>query len=165
MAEVFVRHSLNSTKGVKFNFTFKQYTLKSRDAEGDAKWILEVGTTYPAANGGKVPTKVVYDITEKTLDAEIEKAVADLCKYIDWSEFAQDKYQPEITDITPTGTGILPSTLVSFKIKDSLPSSGLDLSDMRITLNNGAVDFNITDQVRISGDPYEYLISWKNPFN
>lgn len=165
MAELFVRHSLNSNKGVKFNFTFKQYTLKNRDVEGDAKWVLEVGTTYPAANGGKVPTKVVYDITEKTLDAEIEKAVADLCKYIDWSEFAQDKYAPEITEALPTGVGVLLNTPISFKIKDSLPSSGIDLSGMKVTLNNGVVDFDITDQVIISGDPYEYLISWKNPFN
>ena len=165
MAEVFVRHSLNAKKGVKFNFTFKQYTLKNKDAEGDAKWVLEVGTTYPAANGGKIPTKIVYGITEKTLDAEIEKAIASLCKYIDWTEFEQDKYAPEVVDITPTGVGVLPNSLISFKIKDSLPSSGIDLSSMKVTLNNGTVDFDITDQISISGDPYEYLISWKNPFN
>lgn len=165
MAELFVRHSLNPNKGVKFNFTFKQFTLKNKDAEGDAKWVLEVGTTYPATDGGKVPTKVIYGVTTQTLATEIEKAVGELCAYIDWSEFDEDKYPPEAMDMFPTGIGIPLSTLVSFKVIDELPSSGIDLSDMQVILNNGVVDFDITDQMVIAGDPYEYLISWKNPFN
>ena len=110
MAEIYVRHSLNSSKAVKFNFTFKQFTLKNE--RGDSKWILEVGTTYPAADGGKVPVKVVHNINESTLEDEIEKAISELCAYIDWSEFAEDKWPPELAGVHPSGSNTPIKTLI-----------------------------------------------------
>lgn len=163
MAELYVRHSLNSQKAVKFNFTFKQFVLKGKDA--DHKWVLEVGTTYPASDGGVVPTKVVYDVTEGTLDAEIEKAVSELCTYIDWLEFEEDNEAPRLVSVSPYGTDVIAESLVTFNIQENLPSAGMNLSDMKVTLNNGVLDFDITEQVEVSGDPYDYKITWKNPFN
>lgn len=163
MAELYVRHSLNSQKAVKFNFTFKQFALKGKNA--DPKWVLEVGTTYPASDGGVVPTKVVYDVTEGTLDAEIEKAVSELCTYIDWSEFEEDNEAPRLVSVSPYGTNVIAESLVTFNIQENLPSAGINLSDMKVTLNNGVLDFDITEQVEVSGDPYDYKITWKNPFN
>ena len=107
------------------------------DKDGDPKWVLEVGTTYPSSTGGVVPTKVVHNITESSIEAEIEKAVSELCTYIDWSDLEQDNEA----------------------------SSGIDLSGMTVTLDNGTIIFDITNQVEVTGDPYNYTVTWINPLN
>lgn len=164
MAEIYVRHSLNSSKAVKFNFTLKQYVLKG-DKDGDPKWVLEVGTTYPSSTGGVVPTKVVHNITESSIEAEIEKAVSELCTYIDWSDLEQDNEAPEVVTMTPSGLNVPIKSKVSFNIQDALPSSGIDLSGMTVTLDNGTIIFDITNQVEVTGDPYNYTVTWINPLN
>jgi hypothetical protein len=52
---------------------------------------------------------------------------------------------------------------VYIKIKDKLPSSGIDLSTMKIVLNTGETDFDITSEVTIKGDPYVYELYWAPP--
>jgi len=52
---------------------------------------------------------------------------------------------------------------VSIKINENLPAAGIDLSDMKMVLNNGNVDFDITDEVKVVGDPYDYELRWIPP--
>jgi hypothetical protein len=162
VAEIFVKNSLGSHVSVKFNVTIKQFTITT--SEGDPKWLLEVGTTYPDANGDVIPPKLVHLITLDTLEDEIEKAVSDMCLLIDWGALENDTYPPYIDSYLPSDIeDVLINTRVTAIIKERLPSSGLDLSSIKITLDNGMAIFDITNDVVITGDPYEYKIEWVPP--
>ena len=158
MAEILVKHTLNPRKAIKFNLNLSRYALK--ETEGDIVWLLEIGTTEPSITGGKIPPKFIHKVTEANIELEINKAVADMCSLVDWQDFDIDRYSPIISKFNPLGLNVPITSKVEFTIVEEAPSSGIDLSGMTVVLNNGAVDFDITSEVIIQGDPYEYNIQW-----
>lgn len=163
MAEFYVRNSLNYSKAVKFNITLRYFVPKGQ--AGDHKWVLEIGTTYPDINGNRIIAKKIYNISAEDLDQVIEEGVADLCSQIDWSPLVQDKEEPYVDSTTPEDgdNDVSIMTDIYVTIKDDFPSAGIDLSNMKIILNNGVQDFDITSEVSIEGDPYEYTLRWSPP--
>lgn len=157
MAEFFVKHSLNPNKAVKFNITLRYFVVAGE--EGEHMWVLEVGTTYPSATGGSVPSGYAHMISLDNFDQVIEETVSKMCQLIDWSPFVVDGWAPTIEDVFPTGTVKMPPG-IWFTIKDKLPSAGIDLSDMKVFLNNSMTTFEITDELITEGDPYEYNVKW-----
>lgn len=162
MAELFVRHTLNSGKVAKFNLNLATYVLHGEE-EQRQQWVLEIGTSAVDINGEEIKPVYIHNITEENLEREVEKAVASMCNKIDWSEFSIDKEAPYITYFYPKDIEVIPKTIVEFNIKEYMPSSGIDLSNMHIILNNGTIDFDITSDILISGDPYDYTIQWIPP--
>ena len=159
MADIFVKHSLSSRVSVRFNVTLTKFTIKGE--EGDQKWLLEIGTTYPDADGNYILPKLVHLLTLDNLDSVIEEVVGEMCEAIDWGTLERDIHAPYIYSYSPTQTtDVSIKTKVKALIKESLPSSGIDLSNLKITLNNGTTTFDITDEVVIKGDPYEYSFTW-----
>lgn len=158
MAEFWVKHSLNPNKAVKFNVTLRYFVAASE--KGDHVWVLEIGTTYPDTNGDSIPAKKVHLISALNFDEVVEDALSELCALIDWSPFVEDKYTPYIYDISPIESSVSIAKDINFTIEDKLPSAGIDLSGMKVTLNNSMVDFDITSEVQISGDPYQYKFKW-----
>ena len=159
MADIFVKNSLSSTVSVRFNVTIKQYILKGE--EGDEKWVLEIGTTYPDADGNFILPRYVHLVTLDNLDAVIEEKVAEMCELIDWGTLENDIDAPYVDSYMPAETtDVSLQTAVQAIIKEALPSSGMDLSNMKITLDNGTTTFDITNEVVVKGDPYEYTLTW-----
>ena len=158
MAELFVKNSLNTRLSVKFNVSIKQFTITNVD--GDNKWLLEVATTYLDLDGYNMRPKLIHLQTLNNLEAEIELAVEEMCVQIDWGILDTDKEEPYIFEYAPIGNDAPISSNIVFTIKDLLPSSGIDLSDIDITLDNGTQVFNITNETTIVGDPYEYNFVW-----
>lgn len=158
MADIVVKHTLNPRKAVKFNLNLRKYALK--EEEGESVWLLEIGTTSPDSEGNKIPPKFVHKITEEFIETEINKAIADICSKIDWRDFDEDRYPPTLKSFSPVGSSVPITSSVYFSVTDKHPSSGIDLSGMVVTLNNGEVDFDITSEVLIKGDPYEYNFKW-----
>ena len=161
MSEIFVRNSLNSKKPVKFNFAIRKFVDKL--SEGEELWVLEVGTLTPDTNGDPIPPYYVHNIAEKNVEDEVDKAISSMCALIDWTVLEDDNDPPYITYFSPEGEAIDITSYVEFGLKDDLPSSGMDLSDMKVTLNNGEVDFDITSELIVKGDPYEYTFKWIPP--
>ena len=158
MAEFYVMNSLNYSKAVKFNITLRYVGVKSGD--GAYTWVLEIGTTYPDASGDSISSKKIHNISAENLDEIIEDALADLCVQIDWSPLVRDKEAPYVESASPTGSGVNLYSDVLITLKDILPSAGIDLSSIKITLNNSMTDFDITSEVVTEGDPYEYNLKW-----
>ena len=158
MSEIIVKHTLNPRKAVKFNLNLRKYALK--EEEGESVWLLEIGTTSLDAQGNKIVPKFIHKVQDAFLEEVINKAVASMCQLIDWSEFDVDRYPPSIKKFTPEGADVPITSRVEFSISEKNPASGIDLSDMKVILNNGAVDFDITSEVIIKGDPYEYNFYW-----
>lgn len=161
MAELFVRNSLNSKKVVKINTSLQQYVPKGE--EGELVWVLEVGTTHLDKNGKKIPPQIIHNVKFENVDKEINKAISNICKLIDWDVLEEDKYPPYISYYYPTGDNVPITSKVVFNIADKFPTSGIDLSDMKVIFNNGEVDFDITSECTIKGDPYDYTVEWIPP--
>ena len=159
IAELFVINSLNLTKSVKFNIGLRYFVVKG-DADGDHKWVLEVGTTHSGSDGTTPLAKKVHDISAEDFDEVLEDTLSELCSMIDWSPFVTDGEPPYLISVNPTGSNTPIGSNVYLKIRDELPSSGIDLSNMKIILNNGTVDFDITNEVVVIGDVYEYQLKW-----
>ena len=86
--------------------------------------------------------------------------MAELCDKVDWTPLVRDKEAPHVDEVTPTGLNTSINASVFVTLVDDLPSAGIDLSNMKITLNNSMIDFDITSEVTIEGDPYEYVLRW-----
>jgi len=162
MTEIFVNNSLNITKSAKFNITLRYFVVKGRRAEH--MWVLEIGTTHPDINGDPISAKKINDISVENLDEIIENALSDMCSQIDWTPYVADVDAPYIDTLYPeNGTTVSIGSNIFMTIKELLPAAGIDLSDLKVTLNNSMVDFDITGEVVVKGDPYEYLLSWIPP--
>jgi hypothetical protein len=158
MAEFFVHNSLNPNKSVKFNITLRYFALKNE--KGEHMWTLEIGTTHPDINGDGISAARAHKISASNFDNVIEDALSSLCAQIDWSPLSIDRDAPYVDIAEPAGTTVPIGSNVHIKIKDKLPSSGIDLSAAKIILHAGSTDFDITSEVTTDGDPYEYDIYW-----
>ena len=162
MAHIFVRNSLNNTKTVKLNVTLPKYVVKGHD-DGDSRWLLEVATTYLSASGTKIRPEFI-DTTESGMNVDelIEVAVSNIASQIDWTPFVDDVDTPYVTTTAPASVGEVPiHSNVYIDIKDDVISAGVDLSEMKIIINNGTKDFDITEECKITGDPFGFKIAWK----
>ena len=162
MANFFVRNSLNYNKSVMFNITLRYFVIKGE--EGEYMWTLEIGTTHEDINGDSISAKKIHNISAANLNEVIETALADLCSQIDWTPLVTDKEAPLIDDFSPAGNNVPITSDIRITIKDLLPSAGIDLSNMKITLNNSTQDFDITTEVEIIDAYYsEYGLKWVTP--
>lgn len=170
MAKVIVKNNLNPGKAVFFDVTILKCVDKGM--EGEEKYYIEIGTTHSGIkitndNGtyekrGEVRIRPGYidNISSKNLDGEFSKVLGKLSSYIDWRPLLSDTEAPYISHIEPIGDNVSIFSNINLSIKDDIPTSGIDLSEMKIVLNNGVVDFDITSEVEVSGDPFEYSIFW-----
>ena len=159
MAELYVKNSLNTQKAVRFNVSLVEYVLT--DTEGDSKWTLEIGTTYLSASGTAIPPKIIHTVSESNIDEEVQAAVSDMCTYIDWTVLENDNDPPILLSTSPEGENIYIKSQGEVVVSDGLPSSGIDLSEMKVVLNNGVQDFDITNEVNLIGNPFKYRIVWQ----
>lgn len=130
---------------------------------GDHKWVLEIGTTYKDLNGDDVPSKKIHNISTDNLDTIIEEAVSDMCSNIDWTPLLSDRDAPYVDEYGREGSDVPIASNVSMIIKDRLPAAGIDVSNVKVILNNSMQDFDITSEVNVTGDPYEYTLRWSPP--
>jgi hypothetical protein len=161
MAELFVRHSLNSRFTAKLNITVK--SLVPLDNYGEQLYTIEVGTRALDINSNSISPVYVNDILADNLEDAVEEAINTICNQIDWGVLDEDRYGPYLTYFTPTGDDVPIKSKVVFIIKDDVPSAGIDLANMKVIFNNGEVDFDITQELTIKGDPYEYTLEWVPP--
>ena len=151
-----IRHSLNPYKVIKCNLTFQQQVLKG--SEGEHIWVVEVNTVEPDISGDPITSEYIHLRTLDDLDDEIEKVANIISAQIDWSPRIEDTKAPYVTSYSPTETSNVDiDSSVILNIKESLPSAGIDVNSIAITVNG----FDVTPEADITGDPYEYKISWK----
>ena len=160
MAEFYVRNSLNYEKSVKFNITLRYFVIVGM--RGDHKWVLEIGTTYLDINGNSILPQNIHMTSLDNIDSIVEDAVSKMCSVIDWSPLVADRRAPYISSTSPSNgaTNVSIYSNVICNIMDVLPSAGIDISDIQVVLNNGTTDFDITNELNITGDPYKYEVTW-----
>lgn len=155
MAEFIVRNSLNPYKAVKFGITTRQVVPKEN--KGEALWVVEIATNEPTISGAVIPPVYINLRTLDDLDDEIQKATATISSQINWTPLIEDNTPPFVVSASPEDGVVGIESSVEFVIKDTLPSSGLDLSTIKMTVNG----FDVTSELEFSGDVYEQKIKWK----
>jgi hypothetical protein len=154
MAQFLIRNSLNSQKVVKCGITFEQVTPKN--LEGEPIWVVELATDEPHKNGGSIPPVFINLITLDNLDAEIKQAVETISEQVNWTPLENDERPPFVDSVSPTSYEVDMTAHVEIVIKDLLPSAGIDIDSIQMTIN----DLDVTDELEITGDPYEYTLKW-----
>ena len=142
--------------------TLRYFVIKGE--RGEHMWTFELGTTHESASGGLIPSARVHNIDVDNLDEAIENAVSELCAYIDWAPYVEDKEAPYVYSNTPgDGLTVGINSNVYATLKETLPAAGIDLSNMRVVINNSMEDIDITSEVTVTGNPYIYELYWKTP--
>ena len=164
MAHIFVRNSLNTNFAVKLNTTF----IKTYDVAdgGESKWVMEVATTYPSSSGTKILPRYidVFDKSITNIDQVIENSVSEIATEINWAPFVVDNTTPCVIKTVPEdNTTVDINSNIYMGIKDTAPSAGIDMSSAKIIINNGAQDFDITSECKITGTPFYFNIEWVPP--
>lgn len=154
MASFLVRNSLNPQKVINVGITYNQVTPKGN--EGDAIWVLEVATEEPDINGDSIRPVFINDISSTHLDEEISKAIGILAQQVDWSPLVDDQREPIIEYVSPATYEVSIDSSLEIEIKDLLPSAGIDIDSIQLTLN----DLDVTNELEVTGDPYRYKIKW-----
>ena len=159
MVDIYVRNSLSTDLTVKFTMTLRYFVIKGE--EGEHFWTLEIGTTHSGIGGADISSKKVHKIAANNLDQVIEENLALLAAQIDWEPLIRDNDPPYITDFSPVGDNVEIGSIVRFLIEEQLPSAGIDVSSINVYFGNGLTEFNVTNDIRITGDPYEYSVEWE----
>lgn len=162
MAHIFVKNSLSDLKTAKLDINFPIYV--TTDSKGDPIWVLETATTYPSVSGTQIPPSYVNKATAfEDLDEAVADSISKTASQIDWLPLVEDADSPYIDEIRPVGDSVSIASNIYIDIREDAPSAGIDLSEAVITLNNGTVDFDITNECVITGSPFYYNIHWEPP--
>ncbi len=157
MAEFFIRNSLNPYKTVKLGVTFRQMVLKNND--GELVWLVEVNTEEPDVDGNEIPPEYVHLTSLSNLDKEIQKISSVIASKVDWEPLVEDTRPPYVTAVAPSEYLVDIDEDVLATIKESLPSAGIDIDSIKMTVNG----IDVSSEIKITGDPYEYSIRWSPP--
>ena len=158
MAYFTVRNSLNPHKAISCGITYKQLVDKSSQ-DGEPIWVIEVATDEPHKNGGNISPYFITLTNELDLDLEIEKAVSAISAQVDWDPLLDDIHPPEVEWFEPTTYEAKIIDDVRVSIIDRHPSLGIDIDSIQMFVNN----IEVTDQLRITGDEYNYILRWLPP--
>lgn len=159
MAEYTLRNSLNPDKIVKCSITFRKIT--NRDERGEPTWLIHIGTEEPHKNGGSISPVFIHLATLENLNLEIDQATEEIAAKVDWGVLKKDTRPPQICVVEPSGDmeNVSIMSNVIFDIDDLLPTAGIDLDSIKVSVNG----MDVTDSLEITGDPYSYRVVWK-PF-
>lgn len=158
MAYFQIRNSLNPSKVIVCGITYTQVVPTNN--EGEAIWVIEVATDEPhVTTSGVIPPYFITVTDELDLDLEIEKAVAEISKQVDWEPLANDTRPPFVNSVQPDVYITPIQENVILGITDLHPSLGIDIDSIEMTVN----DIDVTDDLRISGDEFEYRVEWRPP--
>lgn len=156
MATYIIRNTLSPSKVVSCTITFR--SIVNKDEDGEPVWLVEINTVEPHKDGGTIPTEFIHLTSTINLDAEVKKATEHISSQINWEPLVDDKTAPSIITSSPINNSVVDiNSDVWFDIKESLPAAGIDISSVRMFVN----DLEVSDQFDVDGDPYSYRIRWK----
>jgi hypothetical protein len=140
---------------VSCTITFRSIINKGED--GEPVWLVEINTVEPHKNGGNIPTEFIHLVSTVNLDTAIKKATENISSQINWEPLVNDQTAPSITNSSPINNGVVDiNSDVWFDIKESLPAAGVDISSVKMFVN----DIDVSDQLDVDGNPYSYRIRW-----
>lgn len=161
MADYYLRSTLNPSKVVKCTVTVTQ-TIPKADYTGDPVWIIKAGTPEPHKDTGlDLPPAVTHVTSLANVDEAIRELTRQLAAQIDWGIAVEDYRPPYVYSWIPSSDAATVSLYsnVTIGIKDNLPGHGIDRDTIQVTVNG----MDVTNDLRITGNPFDYVIDWVPP--
>lgn len=159
MATYFLRSTLNPDKVVKCILTITKTV--PLDNEGEPVWIVTVGTQEPHKDTGEaIPQAIAHLTEEANLDDTIRELTEELAAQVDWGDEIEDTRPPYVYYHDPEQYEIVSLySNVHVYLRDNLPGNGIDAATITMSVNG----FDVTDEIKIKGDPFDYRIEWNPP--
>jgi len=157
MAGFLIRNSLNPNKVVRLAITFRQQIFKGED--GEPMWIVEVATSEEDVNGDNILSEYIHTTSLNNIDKEIQKAASVIASKIDWEPLVDDTEAPYVYSVFPEEYLMDIDDNIKFTLKENLPSAGINDETIKMTING----IDVSDELSVAGDPYEYDVEWKPP--
>jgi hypothetical protein len=148
MAEVFVQNLRDPSQRVGIMVTIKR-VIVTQDGTGTQMWAIQASTKELDADGNPIAPTYKWTSNQTTFSDDVNELIDTLCKKVNWT-YEPDTTPPEITSHWPmqNDTGIPVDSEIVVNIGEQLPSSGLDISSIKVKVKG----FDLTDQVTIKGD-------------
>lgn len=138
------------------------------DQEGNSIWLMMVApprNELDKDTGFPIPPEFINLISKKDFHTELEAAMGRIGSRIDWPFLIPDTSPPKLFSIEPPldktdNVNILSNIII--RIKDSLPSSGLDLSTLNMKINDLPVVTSgiaeVGEVVELRGNPFDLTL-------
>jgi len=156
MATFLLRNPLNPYKVVNVGITYKQL-VDVNDDQRELIWVIELAINELTASGTKIPPEILHIRNFDTLDEEIKHAVERLSSKINWEPLSEDTRPPIVEEIYPHSYVASIYDDVKIKLVDLLPSAGIDLSSIKVFIN----DIDVSSELMINGHEYECELIWR----
>lgn len=156
MASFLLRNPLNPSKLVSLGITYNQ-VVDTNDKQRELLWVIEIATDETTVSGLAIPPEIIHLTNLDSMDLEIREAVERISAKINWEPLEADTRAPIVEEISPS-TYIAPITsAVSFGLIDLQPSAGIDLSSIKLFIN----EIEVSPDMIIEGDEYGCNVSWR----
>jgi hypothetical protein len=105
--------------------------------------------------GAPIPPEIVNLISEDTVHEELQAAMGRIGSRVEWPALHPDTQPPQLADINPSlnAEDVNIFSNITYRLKEPLPASGLDLATLNMTLNGLPV---ITSGVAESGENVDF---------
>lgn len=130
------------------------------DPEGNSVWLMLVAPPRDELDkdtGIPIPPEFINVISEATLHDELEAAMGRIGERVEWPPLLVDIQPPKLTSQDPpqnsTGVSILGNVI--YRITESLPAAGLDLSTLNIKFADNQLPI-VTSGVAAPGEDVEF---------
>ena len=148
MAEVFVQNLRDPSQQIGVMVTIKRMVVH-QTGTGNQMWMIQASTLATDADGNIVKPVYKWTSNRTTFTSDVEDVINQLSAQVDWN-YVPDDNPPQVLNTWPMNgdTNVSVDTQIRINISDVAPSSGLDLSSIRVKVKG----FDLTDQLDIKGN-------------
>ena len=131
---------------------------------GDNKYVFKIHTRSRDVDGNIIEPIFVFETSIDGFFKSLPNAIAALCDKIYWGILNIDSDSPYVKYYAPVGNNVSLFSSVIVDIEDSFPSSGIDISSIKIKVNgsdvtNEAIVYNNFNSTRVSWSPKRRILN------
>ncbi len=130
------------------------------DPEGEQIWLLTLSTPELDLSGNLIDPERINIISKDTVHDEIEAALGRIGEQVDWGTILPDIRPPSVVELTPDinqTSNVKIGTNVIVRLKDELPAAGIDLSTVKMKVN----DIDVTSDLEIKGNIFDLTLIFR----
>jgi hypothetical protein len=127
--------------------------------DGELVYLIVLHAGARAINGRQVEPVYINNVTKSTILLELQKGLALLAEQIDWGVLEDDTIPPQIVNMYPKSNqkNVSIDSNVYLTLRDPFPASFIDLSTLKLLVNNIDVSGSIKTRERSNEVKLEWV--------
>jgi hypothetical protein len=148
MAETFIQNMRDPSERIGIMVTIKRMVVR-QDQTGRQMWMIQASTLATDADGVQIQPVYKWTSNQTTFSDDIQDLIDQINVQVAWNN-EPDTTPPEILNTWPLdgATGIPVDTEIRVNIADLAPSSGLDISSIKVKVKG----FDLTEHLTINSN-------------